>query len=123
MFLGPGKIEPERVHGAFISDDEVNRICDAWRERGEPNYVDEILTPYDEESSSRGFEDGDGSSDRDALYDQCVSFVLETRKASTSSLQRKFSLGYNRAARIIDQMEENGIVSAMGPNGKRDILV
>ncbi|EOR05523.1 DNA translocase FtsK [Acinetobacter genomosp. 15BJ] len=123
LFLGPGKIEPERVHGAFISDDEVNRICDAWRERGEPNYVDEILTPFDEESSSRGFEDGDGDPSRDALYDQCVSFVLETRKASTSSLQRKFSLGYNRAARIIDQMEENGIVSSMGANGKRDILV
>ena len=123
LFLGPGKIEPERVHGAFISDDEVNRICDAWRERGEPNYVDEILTPYDEEPTSRGFEDGDGASDRDALYDQCVSFVLETRKVSTSSLQRKFSLGYNRAARIVDQMEESGIVSAMGPNGKRDILV
>ncbi|MDB0323263.1 DNA translocase FtsK, partial [Acinetobacter baumannii] len=116
-------IEPERVHGAFISDDEVNRICDAWRERGEPDYVDEILTPFDEEPASRGFEEGDGGSDRDALYDQCVSFVLETRKASTSSLQRKFSLGYNRAARIIDQMEENGIVSAMGANGKRDILV
>lgn len=123
LFLGPGKIEPERVHGAFISDDEVNRICDAWRERGEPNYVDEILTPYDEEPTSKGFEDGDGASDRDALYDQCVSFVLETRKVSTSSLQRKFSLGYNRAARIVDQMEESGIVSAMGPNGKRDILV
>ncbi|MCH7336331.1 DNA translocase FtsK 4TM domain-containing protein [Acinetobacter sp. NIPH 2699] len=123
LFLGPGKIEPERVHGAFISDDEVNRICDAWRERGEPDYVDEILTPFDEESSSRGFEDGDGDPNRDALYDQCVAFVLETRKASTSSLQRKFSLGYNRAARIIDQMEENGIVSAMGANGKRDILV
>ena len=123
LFLGPGKIEPERVHGAFISDDEVNRICDAWRERGEPNYVDEILTPYDEEPTSRGFEDGDGASDRDALYDQCVAFVLETRKVSTSSLQRKFSLGYNRAARIVDQMEESGIVSAMGPNGKRDILV
>ncbi|WOE32998.1 MULTISPECIES: DNA translocase FtsK [unclassified Acinetobacter] len=123
LFLGPGKIEPERVHGAFISDDEVNRICDAWRERGEPNYIDEILTPYDEEQSSRGFEDADGASDRDALYDQCVAFVLETRKASTSSLQRKFSLGYNRAARIIDQMEESGIVSAMGANGKREILV
>ncbi len=123
LFLGPGKIEPERVHGAFIADDEVNRICDAWRERGAPNYVDEILTPFDEEPTSRGFEDGDGSSDRDALYDQCVSFVLETRKASTSSLQRKFSLGYNRAARIIDQMEENGIVSSMGANGKREILV
>ncbi|WP_180052732.1 MULTISPECIES: DNA translocase FtsK [unclassified Acinetobacter] len=124
LFLGPGKIEPERVHGAFIADDEVNRICDAWRERGAPNYVDEILTPFDEEPSSRGFEDGgDGGSDRDALYDQCVAFVLETRKASTSSLQRKFSLGYNRAARIIDQMEENGIVSSMGANGKREILV
>ncbi|OTG99309.1 DNA translocase FtsK [Acinetobacter sp. ANC 4973] len=123
LFLGPGKIEPERVHGAFISDDEVNNICDAWRERAAPNYVDEILTPYDEEPTSRGFEDGDGGSERDALYDQCVSFVLETRKASTSSLQRKFSLGYNRAARIIDQMEENGIVSGMGANGKRDILV
>ena len=123
LFLGPGKIEPERVHGAFIADDEVNRICDAWRERGAPNYVDEILTPFDEEPTSRGFEDGDGGPDRDALYDQCVSFVLETRKASTSSLQRKFSLGYNRAARIIDQMEENGIVSGMGANGKREILV
>lgn len=123
LFLGPGKIEPERVHGAFIADDEVNRICDAWRERASPNYVDEILTPYDEEPTSRGFEDGEGASDRDALYDQCVAFVLETRRASTSSLQRKFSLGYNRAARIIDQMEENGIVSSMGANGKRDILV
>ncbi|OTG63513.1 DNA translocase FtsK [Acinetobacter silvestris] len=123
LFLGPGKIEPERVHGAFISDDEVNRICDAWRERGHPNYVDEILTPYDEEPTSRGFEDGDSDPSRDALYDQCVSFVLETRKVSVSSLQRKFSLGYNRAARIVDQMEENGIVSSMGTNGKREILV
>ncbi|HQW53786.1 MAG TPA: DNA translocase FtsK 4TM domain-containing protein [Acinetobacter sp.] len=123
LFLGLGKIEPERVHGAFISDDEVNRICDAWRERGEPNYVDEILTPFDEEPSSRGYEDGEGDPNRDALYDQCVSFVLETRKASVSSLQRKFSLGYNRAARIVDQMEENGIVGAMGANGKRDVLV
>lgn len=123
LFLGPGKIEPERVHGAFIADDEVNRICDAWRERASPNYVDEILTPFDEEPTSRGFEEGDGGPERDMLYEQCVAFVLETRKASTSSLQRKFSLGYNRAARIIDQMEENGIVSSMGANGKRDILV
>ena len=123
LFLGPGKIEPERVHGAFISDDEVNRICDAWRERGDPDYVDEILTPFDEEPTNRGFEDGDADPNRDALYDQCVSFVLETRKVSVSSLQRKFSLGYNRAARIVDQMEENGIVSSMGANGKREILV
>lgn len=125
LFLAPGKIEPERVHGAFISDDEVNRICDAWRERGDPNYIDEILTPYDEETTSRGSggEDGESSPDRDVLYDQAVAFVLESRKASTSSLQRKFSLGYNRAARLVDTMEENGIVSAMGSNGKREILV
>ena len=122
LFLA-GSNEPNRVHSAYVSDDEVNRICDAWRERGDPDYIDEILTPFDEEPSSRGFDDGDGDPSRDALYDQCVSFVLETRKASTSSLQRKFSLGYNRAARIIDQMEENGIVSGMGANGKRDVLV
>ena len=81
------------------------------------------MTPFDEEPSSRGFEDGDGSPDRDVLYDQCVAFVLETRKVSTSSLQRKFSLGYNRAARIVDQMQEQGIVSEQGANGKREILV
>ena len=92
-------------------------------EKNVPNYVDEILTPFDEEPSSRGFEDGDGDPNRDALYDQCVSFVLETRKVSVSSLQRKFSLGYNRAARIVDQMQEQGIVSEQGANGKRDILV
>ena len=124
LFLAPGKIEPERVHGAFISDDEVNRITDAWRERGSPDYVDDILTPYDEEGgSSRGFESDEGSSDRDAMYDQAVQFVLETRKCSASALQRKFSLGYNRAARLIDNMEEAGIISPMGPSGKRDILV
>lgn len=124
LFLAPGKIEPERVHGAFISDDEVNRITDAWRERGSPDYVDDILTPYDEDGgSSRGFESDESSSDRDAMYDQAVQFVLETRKCSASALQRKFSLGYNRAARLIDNMEEAGIISAMGPSGKRDILV
>ena len=125
LFLAPGKIEPERVHGAFISDDEVNRICDAWRERGSPDYVDDILTPYDEEgSSSRGFESEDGGgADRDPMYDQAVQFVLETRKCSASALQRKFSLGYNRAARLIDNMEDAGIISPMGPSGKRDILV
>lgn len=123
LFLAPGKIEPERVHGAFISDDEVNRICDAWRERASPDYIDEILTPYDEDGSSRGFESDDGGAERDAMYDQAVQFVLETRKCSASALQRKFSLGYNRAARLIDQMEDAGIISGMGPSGKREILV
>ena len=123
LFLA-GSNEPNRVHSAYVSDDEVNRICDAWRERGSPNYVDEILMPYDEDGGAAGgFDAGEGGSDRDMLYDQCVSFVLESRKVSVSSLQRKFSLGYNRAARIVDQMEENGVVSPMGANGKRDILV
>ena len=126
LFLGPGKIEPERVHGAFISDDEVNRICDAWRERGSPDYVDDILTPYDEEAPSKGGgydSEGGGDSERDPMYDQVVAFVLETRKVSASSIQRKFSLGFNRASRIVDAMEEAGIISPMDARGKRDILV
>jgi S-DNA-T family DNA segregation ATPase FtsK/SpoIIIE len=126
LFLAPGKIEPERVHGAFISDDEVNRICDAWRERGSPDYVDDILNAFDEEGGSKGGgydSDGSGDPERDAMYDQVVAFVLETRKISASSIQRKFSLGYNRAARIVDAMEAAGIVSAMGPSGKRELLV
>ncbi|MEC7119947.1 MAG: DNA translocase FtsK 4TM domain-containing protein [Pseudomonadota bacterium] len=126
LFLGPGKIEPERVHGAFISDDEVNRICDAWRERGSPDYVDDILTPFDEDGGkSSGYADGGGGEDsgRDPMFDQVVAFVLETKKVSASSIQRKFSLGYNRAARIVDQMEDAGIVSPMGSSGKRDVLV
>ncbi|MFB2537688.1 MULTISPECIES: DNA translocase FtsK [unclassified Acinetobacter] len=127
LFLAPGSNEPIRVHGAFISDDEVNRVCDAWRERGSPNYVDEILTPYDEDGSAAGsadFSSDVAEADRDPLYDQCVAFVLESRKASASILQRKFSLGYNRAARMIDQMEADGIIGApVGGNSKRDILV
>lgn len=127
LFLGPGKIEPERVHGAFISDDEVNRICDAWRERGSPDYVDDILTPYDEDGGkSSGYADGGGGgedSNRDPMFDQVVAFVLETKKVSASSIQRKFSLGYNRAARIVDQMEDSGIVSPMGSSGKREVLM
>lgn len=128
LFLGPGKIEPERVHGAFISDDEVNRICDAWRERGSPDYVDDILTPFDEDGGkSAGYADsggGDGAdSGRDPMFDQVVAFVLETKKVSASSIQRKFSLGYNRAARIVDQMEDAGIVSPMGSSGKRDVMM
>ena len=128
LFLGPGKIEPERVHGAFISDDEVNRICDAWRERGSPDYVDDILSGFDDEGSGgggkAGFEsDGNSDPERDPMYDQVVAFVLETRKVSASSIQRKFSLGYNRAARLVDAMEAAGIVSPMSASGKRDILV
>ncbi len=125
LFLAPGKNEPERVHGAFISDDEVNRVCDAWRERGSPDYVDDILNAYDEDAPSKGggYESSDGDSDRDPLYDEVCSFIMETKKVSASAIQRKFSLGYNRAARIVDTLEANGVVSAMQSNGKREILV
>ena len=125
LFLAPGKNEPERVHGAFISDDEVNRVCDAWRERGSPDYVDDILNAYDEDAPSKGggYESSDGDSDRDPLYDEVCSFIMETKKVSASAIQRKFSLGYNRAARIVDTLEANGVVSAMQSNGKREILI
>lgn len=124
LFLGPGQNEPERVHGAFISDDEVNRICDAWRERGSPNYVDDILVGDDDEDdiSSRSYDDG-GEMQQDVLYDRAVEFVLRTRKASGSSLQREFGIGYQRGAKLIDMMERNGIVSPANSSNKREILV
>ncbi|MBC7750914.1 MAG: DNA translocase FtsK 4TM domain-containing protein [Candidatus Saccharibacteria bacterium] len=125
LFLAPGKNEPERVHGAFISDDEVNRVCDAWRERGSPDYVDDILNAFDEDAPSKGggYESSDSDPERDPVYDEVLAFIMETRKVSASAIQRKFSLGYNRAARIVDTMEAAGIVSAMQSNGKREILV
>ncbi len=125
LFLAPGKNEPERVHGAFISDDEVNRICDAWRERGSPDYVDDILNAFDEDAPSKGggYESSDGDPERDPVYDEVLAFIMETKKVSASAIQRKFSLGYNRAARIVDAMEAAGVVSPMQSNGKREILL
>ena len=122
LFLGPGQIEPDRVHGAYVSDEEVNRVCDAWRERGAPDYIDNMASNFDltSPSSSGG---GNTSGEDDALYDEAVAFVMETRKVSASSIQRKFSIGYNRAARIVDSMEEAGLVSAMGKSGKRELLM
>lgn len=124
LFLGPGQIEPNRVHGAFISDAEVNRICDAWRERGAPDYIDNMFDNF-QLTSSNTDDNGGGSAGGadDPLYDEVVAFVMESRKASTSSIQRKFSIGYNRAGRIMDAMEEAGLVSAMGKSGKRELLV
>jgi S-DNA-T family DNA segregation ATPase FtsK/SpoIIIE len=124
LFLGPGQIEPNRVHGAFISDAEVNRVCDAWRERGAPNYIDNMFDNF-ELSSAPSSSDASGSSngEEDPLYDDVVAFLLETRKVSASSIQRKFSIGYNRAARIVDAMEEAGLVSGMTKSGKRELLM
>ncbi|WP_296402858.1 DNA translocase FtsK 4TM domain-containing protein [Psychrobacter sp.] len=122
LFLGPGQIEPDRVHGAYVSDEEVNRVCDAWRERGAPDYIDNMANNFDLTSpTSSGASNTSGEDD--ALYDEAVAFVLETRKVSASSIQRKFSIGYNRAARIVDSMEEAGLVSSMGKSGKRDLLM
>ncbi len=124
LFLGPGQIEPNRVHGAYVSDSEVNRVCDAWRERGAPDYIDNMFDSFDLTSPSGGGDSGGISTgDQDAFYDEAVAFVLETRKISASSIQRKFSIGYNRAARLVDAMEEAGLVSALGKNGKRELLM
>ena len=124
LFLGPGQIEPNRVHGAFISDAEVNRVCDAWRERGAPNYIDNMFDNFELSSPpSGGDASGSSNGEEDPLYDDVVAFLLETRKVSASSIQRKFSIGYNRAARIVDAMEEAGLVSGMTKSGKRELLM
>ena len=123
LFLGPGQIEPDRVHGAYVSDEEVNRVCDAWRERGAPDYIDNMAGNFELSSSGSGGSSGAASGEDDDLYNDAVAFIMETRKVSASSIQRKFSIGYNRAARIVDSMEEAGLVSSMGKSGKRELLI
>lgn len=120
MFIGPGKNHPERVHGAYVDDDEVNRVCDAWRERGKPDYID-LSDSYSFEGEGSGDEGGGVAGDE--LYEAAAAFVVETKKPSISSVQRKFSIGYNRAARLLDQMEERGLVSSMDNSGKRQLLL
>lgn len=121
MFIGPGKNSPERVHGAYVDDDEVNRVCDAWRERGSPDYID-LSDSYTFDGEGSG-EMGSGGASADELYEAAAAFVVETRKPSISAVQRKFSIGYNRAARLLDQMEERGLVTAMDHSGKRQLLL
>lgn len=125
LFLGPGQIEPDRVHGAYVSDEEVNRVCDAWRERGAPDYIDNMAGNFELSSpgGSGGGSASNASGEDDGLYNDAVAFIMETRKVSASSIQRKFSIGYNRAARIVDSMEEAGLVSSMGKSGKRELLM
>ncbi len=124
LFLPPGSGLPERVHGAFVADEEVHRVCDHWRSRGSPEYIDEILEgSFDAGEAGGGDSEDQASAEQDPLYDQAVAFVLETRRASASFVQRRFKIGYNRAARLVEAMEEAGVVSAMGSNGQREILV
>lgn len=122
MFIGPGENSPRRVHGAYVDDDEVNRVCDAWRERGSPDYID-LSSSYTFEGEGSGDGVGVGKGGDDEYYHQAVTFVMESRKVSISSIQRKLGIGYNRAARIVDMMEEAGLVSPMDNAGKRQILM
>jgi S-DNA-T family DNA segregation ATPase FtsK/SpoIIIE len=126
LFLPPGGGIAQRVHGAFVSDDEVHRVVADWKARGEPRYIDSITS----ESSGAGVpglggdgesEDGNAEED-DALYDEAVRFVTESRKASISAVQRKLRIGYNRAARMIEAMEMAGVVTEMSTNGNREVL-
>jgi S-DNA-T family DNA segregation ATPase FtsK/SpoIIIE len=123
LYLPPGTSVPNRVHGAFIDDHEVHKVVADWCERGKPQYVQEILNGIsDGEQVLLPGETGDSDDELDALYDDAVAFVTETRRGSISSVQRKFKIGYNRAARIIESMEAQGIVSSQGHNGNREVL-
>ena len=124
LYLPPGTSVPVRVHGAFVDDHEVHAVVDDWKKRGKPNYVDEILNgDATEDILLPGEASENADEESDPLYDEAVSFVIETGKVSVSSVQRKLRVGYNRAARLVEQMETSGIVSAPGHNGARDVLV
>ncbi len=119
LYSGPNSTLPVRVHGAFVRDQEVHAVVQDWKARGRPQYVDGITSDSDSEGGAGGF---DGAEELDPLFDQAVQFVTEKRKASISGVQRQFRIGYNRAARIIEQMEAQGIVSEQGHNGNREVL-
>ncbi len=123
LYLPPGSPVPTRVHGAFVDDHEVHAVVADWKKRGEPEYIDEILNG---EASAEvllpGEQPEDGDQEVDTFYDEAVAFVTESRRASVSSVQRKFRIGYNRAARLVEQMETSGVVSSPGHNGSREVL-
>lgn len=123
LYLPPGTGVPTRVHGAFVDDHEVHAVVADWKKRGAPNYIEEILNgDSGADVLLPGEQPEGGDQEYDAFYDEAVSFVTETRRASVSSVQRKFRIGYNRAARLVEQMEQSGVVSAAGHNGTREVL-
>ena len=122
LFLAPGTGLPVRVHGAFVSDEEVHRVVEHLREQGEPNYIDGILDAGESDTDDGGTANSSGG-ESDPLYDQAVEVILKNRRASISLVQRHLRIGYNRAARLLEEMEKAGLVSAMSGNGNRDILV
>ena len=127
LYMPPGTGLPVRVHGAFVSDEEVHRVVDYLKAQGEPNYIEGILEGGIAEEGADGMPAGEGAgsggSEADALYDQAVAVVLKNRRASISLVQRHLRIGYNRAARLLEQMEQSGLVSTMQSNGNREILV
>ncbi len=124
LYLPPGTGLPVRVHGAFVDDDEVHRVVNAWKARGEPIYVDDVLNGAEGENlpGVPTLNEGGGDSEGDALFDEAVAFVTEGRRVSISSVQRKFKIGYNRAANLVEAMEASGVVSPAGHNGSREVL-
>ena len=124
LYLPAGKSVPERVHGAFVSDEEVHRVVEDWKTRGAPEFVDAIIEgTYDQEGgAAAGGSGGDYEEEMDQLYDEAVAFVTETRRASISSVQRKFKIGYNRAARMIEAMEAAGVITSQAHNGSREVI-
>ncbi|HIA2362031.1 TPA: DNA translocase FtsK, partial [Burkholderia contaminans] len=125
LYLAPGTGLPVRVHGAFVGDDEVHRVVEKLKEQGEPNYVEGLLEggTADGDEGSAGAGTGEGGDESDPLYDQAVEIVIKNRRASISLVQRHLRIGYNRAARLLEQMEQSGLVSAMSSSGNREILV
>lgn len=121
LYMPPGNALPERVHGAFVDDDEVHRVVAEWKQRGEPDYIEEI-TQVGEDGSLPGAGGDDGDGEKDDLYDQAVAFVTESGKCSISSVQRKLRIGYNRAARLVETMESAGVVSPPAHNGSREVI-
>ena len=122
LFLAPGTGAPLRVHGAFVDDQEVHRIADAWRAKGKPEYIEEITSASVDELDGDFKEDRGSTENSDPLYDEAVAFVMQTRKASISSVQRRFKIGYNRSARLVEEMERCGLVGPL-EGGFRDVLV
>jgi S-DNA-T family DNA segregation ATPase FtsK/SpoIIIE len=125
LYMPPGTGLPVRVHGAFVSDEEVHRVVKHLQSTGEPNYIEGILEGgvLEEGGADGAVSAGEGGGESDAMYDQAVAVVLKNRRASISLVQRHLRIGYNRAARLLEQMENSGVVSPMQSNGNRDILV
>ena len=124
LYLAPGTSIPQRVHGAFVGDDEVQRVADDWRQRGKADYLEDVTKEEGAVAGMPGISsEEDSDVEKDELYDEAVAFVAQSRRASISAVQRRLRIGYNRAARMIETMEETGVLSPMASNGNREVLI